>query len=560
MVRTMDVSARGLLTVSLALLAGCPQGGGAATQASATVTDTSGSTATSEGSATDASATLPTTTAPTSDPTATTAGSTGVVSETGTATEGVDTASTGATTGDPTATTGGASSGTDGSTGGSTGGGSTGGDTTMGGDTTGGDTTGGDTTGTGGTTGGTTGGDTTGDTTGGGGDQEPFFPPCGVLAIGEPITLEDVAEPGNRKWAAPLAYDGHDLVVVREDWNPMVSKCEFVFERRDPMTSALLDPGVRSVMTSSLCGWNAAAGYDPVSDTFMFVNLRTSNNIGLTAIDAKGSQLWNASEWPTCNSLVQTVDVASRGGEWVVMGEVLTCGGEERAAAAAVYTTAGVHKFGLKTPKATAETNDAACDLPACDRLLTLRFGNEGQDSGTWTQMGDLVTGKLDAKKTKLNGSAYGGWDANGAVWNGTDWLILRVEDTGPSHKWHVGRWDENLGWTTPISTFAGGETPTEIELLWTGHDYVGAYAAFPDTNSQLPNSFYDLDIYIFLIGADGKPKKNQIFERPKGFGGYSPQLVALPGAIGLSWVRVTKNPNNSLTYTRHLSQITCAD
>jgi hypothetical protein len=534
----MDVAARTLLASSLVLLVGCPPSGGTATQTGVTDTDTSGPATTGSGSASEASATLPTTTDPTADPATTTSttSSTGAVSVTDGTTDGTTTE--GAST-----TTSSTSSDTTGDTTGDTPGDTTGSTT---GDTTGSTTD--DSTGTSDTT--------TGGTTGG--DEEPFFPACDVLAIGEPITLEDLSEPGNRKPPAPLAYDGQDLVIVREDWNPMSNKCEHLFERRDPTTGALLGPGVRTPGIG-VCGWNGALGHDPVSDTFLFLSQTNGTTLGLTALDAKGGKLWQRSEWALCNSFVQSMNVASRGGEWVVMGETYHCGVGDRFTSVQAYTLGGERKYWLKTPTANAAAGFAACNLPTCDRALTLRYGNEGQDSGMWAQMGDLVAGKLDVEKTKLSGQAYGGWDASAAAWNGTDWLIIRVEDTGPSQKAHVARWDENLGWTTPITTFGSGESPTEFELLWTGHDYVGAYAEFPDLNMQLPDNWYDMDIYIFLIGPDGKLKKNQLFERAKGFGGYAPQLVPLPGAIGLSWVRVTKNPNNSLSYSRHYGRITCA-
>jgi hypothetical protein len=338
----------------------------------------------------------------------------------------------------------------------------------------------------------------------------------------------------------------------------MISKCEHLFERRDPTTGELLGAGVRTPGIG-VCGWNGAAGYDPVSDNFLFLSQTISTTLGITAYDAKGNKLWQKGEWALCNSLVQKMDVASRGGEWIVMGETMHCGLGDRFTSVQAYTLGGERKYWLKTSTEIAAAGSAACDTPTCDRVLTLHYGNEGQTSGLFAQMGDLITGKLDVKKTKLNGQAYGGWDASAAAWNGTDWLIIRVEDTGPAQVAHVGRWDEALGWTTPVTTFGSGQTPTEIELLWTGHDYIGVYAEFPDTNSQLPDNWFDTNIHIFLIGADGKLKKKQIFERSLGYGGYGAQIVMLPGAVGLTWVRVTKLPNNSLNYTRHYARITCA-
>lgn len=79
-------------------------------------------------------------------------------------------------------------------------------------------------------------------------------------------------------------------------------------------------------------------------------------------------------------------------------------------------------------------------------------------------------------------------------------------------------------------------------------------WAEWPDNNMGLPSNWYDLDIHYILAGVDGVIKQQAVFERSKGYGGYSPQLVALPGAIGLSWVRVDQT-----TYTRHLARIECA-
>jgi hypothetical protein len=75
-----------------------------------------------------------------------------------------------------------------------------------------------------------------------------------------------------------------------------------------------------------------------------------------------------------------------------------------------------------------------------------------------------------------------------------------------------------------------------------------------------LPDDWYDLSIWYLLVGADGQIKQNSSFERPLGYGGYAPQLVRLPGAYALSWVRVTKVGPNSNTYSRHLARLECAN
>jgi hypothetical protein len=398
---------------------------------------------------------------------------------------------------------------------------------------------------------------TTTDATTTGGDIEPFFPPCDELAIGEPITLDDLQKPSSRRTPAGLAWDGADLVVVRDDRDEETNTCEIVFERRSP-TGELLGPGVRSP-SKGVCQFNGSLGYNPSSDTFLFTQQLPTPRVGLVGLDAEGSVLWEKTEWDVCNSLTQTIDVAPRGDGFAVMGEVYSCSGVgPRYVAAAHYTPEGVREYLVQTAKATYQAGDAACDLPACDRLMTLRYGPVGDVNGLYAEMGDLVLGEMLGGAEKLNGQAYGGWDASGAVWNGDDWLTIRIEDTGPSHKAHVRRWDEEQGWVDGGVTFGSGGTPTELEMLWTGHDYVVFFAEWPDDNSGFPDEEYDLDIHYLLIGADGAIKQHTIFERAIGYGGYSPQLVALPGAIGLSWVRVAKDGNATL-FSRHLAMIECA-
>lgn len=407
----------------------------------------------------------------------------------------------------------------------------------------------------------TDGASTDGSSTGGtstGGDVMPFFPPCDEIVIGEPILLEDLEQDSSWRSPATLAWDGQDLVVVRDDRNEQGNACETLFERRGP-DGQLLAPGVRSP-SAGVCGMNGSLGYNPVSDVFLFTNQIQGPRVGVVGLSAAGAVLWKGAEWDVCNSLTTTIDVAPRGDGFMVMGEQYSCAGDgPRHTSASYYTPAGEREFFLQTGKATGSTGDAACDAPACDRLLTLRYGNENDESGTFAQMGDLTAGMLEPAKVKLNGSAFGGWDASGAAFNGDDWLIVRIEDTGPSHQGHIGRWHETNGWTTDIAKFGSGGTPTELEILWTGNDYLIFYAEWPDDNMGLPDNFFDLSIWYLLVGADGVIKQNESFERPLGFGGYAPQLVGLPGAIALSWVRVTEVGPNNNTYSRHLSRIECA-
>lgn len=189
------------------------------------------------------------------------------------------------------------------------------------------------------------------------------------------------------------------------------------------------------------------------------------------------------------------------------------------------------------------------------------------------TACGDVAAGPMSAESSDSNGDSSctravtdGGDDAGST--GDTDGAVpvvlasgqlgpwgIRIEDIGAVSVGHVRRWDEMLGWTTSDKTFGTPGTTTEIELLWTGHDYVGVYAEFPYKGMGLPASWYELDIYLLLIGADGTIRQHQLFERSKGYGGYSPQLVMLPGSIGLSWVRV----DNQAHHSRHFARLECA-
>ena len=528
--------------LALALAGGCPELD-PDTDPSATASASSSDNATISGSGS-AGSTMVDTADPSGDPTEPTMGPTtgSTTSNTATTAQSASTADT-----DTTSTTDGATSDTSG--------GSTTGSSTTGGSTTGGSTSDGSTTG-GSTSDGTTTTGSTSDGTTTGGDIEPYFPPCDELAIGEPLTFDDLSQASSRRTPAPLAWDGEDLVAVRDDWNEGSKHCEIVFERRSP-TGELLAPGLRSDSKGN-CQNNGSLAYNPGSDRYLFTQ-QVGLFVGLVGLDSKGTILWEKKEWDVCNSLTETIDVVPRGDGFMVMGEQHSCSNvAPRHTSAAYYAPDGVREYLLKTAKSTGASGDAACDLPACDRLLTIRFGLENDISGTYAQMGDLGLGKLDLTKTKLNGSSYGGWHASGAAWNGEDWLTVRIEKPGPSHRAHVRRWDEDLGWTTSDTYFNSGGIPTEIELLWTGHDYVVVYAEWPYNGKGLPDDWYDLNIHYVLISADGAIKQHKVFERSLGYGGHSPQIVALPGSIGLSWVRVSKQ-GNLTTFSRHLSMIECA-
>jgi hypothetical protein len=381
------------------------------------------------------------------------------------------------------------------------------------------------------------------------GGRDPDCPSmaCDTLTRGEPILLE--GDEG-RSWqgAAPMAWTGNELVIVRGDDNATEGR-SFVIERRNYEGIVTYGPHRTEGADRGQPG-NGALAFDPISRRLLYSDPAVYL-YRVVAFDLDGAVQWTDSAFEICNTWDSVIDIHAADGRFYVTGENYTCAGSTGQPVIFDWAsdgTAGRRRFLGEGATAMASwESSAACDL-GCEHIASL--WSDGQTAArvrVFDREGDTLS---PGENVETWPSAY--IDHSGMASDGETFFLYYAvgTDAAGNTSRRFRRWRADEGWVDD-GVLLAGTRGLPASAVWTGDGWIVVTSSFFYTTSYaFPTDRTTYRVHVWHFAADGTLRED--FDNDAQPGLFA-RLVWAGGRVALTWVRVGDAGEPERHYLRYL-------